>query len=426
MNITTPAFQKLTEIPVIRTLTAFAQENGVQLYLVGGCVRDLLLDRPTADFDFTLASDAIQFAKTFADSLGGTCIPLEEHPPTARVVLKKPSISLDFSQFRAASLTEDLQLRDLTINAMAVELKPASASQTFCLIDPCDGINDLDARRLQFLSEQVLLDDPLRLIRIYRFAAQLDFEITPDSVNLVQKYRQLLPRVSAERIRDELIKILNVQHATPYLQRMSTDGLLAHTVPTVTQTPMLWKPLETFEKSAIPAPLRFYQNEIDIYLNGTLGTETHRRAFIKLSLLLQGKLRDIGNQLRLSRKAVQFMKCLGSTHPLLTETQLTQKQINQFLRTAATEWWGGLLFSAALHPMDAAALRAVADTYYRHVLPTLKQGQLITGKELIQRFALKEGKQIGTLLKQIEERQFNGEIRTRAEALATAEALIRQ
>ena len=76
--------------------------------------------------------------------------------------------------------------------------------------------------------------------------------------------------------------------------------------------------------------------------------------------------------------------------------------------------------------MDAAGLRTVADTYYRHMLPTLKQGQLITGKELIQTLALKEGKQIGMLLKQIEERQFNGEIRTRAEALAAVEALIRQ
>lgn len=426
MNTTIPTFQKLIEIPIIRALTAFAQQNGVQLYLVGGCVRDLLLDRPTADFDFTLASDAMQFAKTFADSLGGTCIPLEEHPPTARVVLKKPSISLDFSQFRAASLTEDLRLRDLTINAMAVELKPTSASQASLLIDPCDGINDLDARRLQFPSEQVLLDDPLRLMRIYRFAAQLDFEITQDSITLVKKYRQLLTNVSAERIRDELIKILNVQQATPYLQKMATEGLLAQAIPTVAQTPILWEPLETFEKSAIPAPLRFYQNEIDSYLRGTLGAETHRRVFIKLSLLLHGKLRDIGRQLRLSRKAVQFMKCLVSTHSLLTETQLTQKQIIQFLKTAATEWWGGLLFSAALHPMDAAALRTVADTYYRHVLPTLKQGQLITGKELIQTLALKEGKQIGILLKQIEERQFNGEIRTRTEALAAVEALLRQ
>ena len=426
MNTTIPTFQNLTEIPVIRALTTFAQQNAVQLYLVGGCVRDLLLDRPTSDFDFTLASDAIQFAKTFADSLGGTCIPLEEHPPTARVVLKKPSINLDFSQFRAASLTEDLCLRDLTINAMALELKPTSASQALRLIDPCDGINDLDARRLQFPSEQVLRDDPLRLIRIYRFAAQLNFEITPNSITLVKKYRQLLPNVSAERIRDELIKILNVQHATPYLQKMATAGLLAHAIPTVAQTPILWEPLETFEKTPIPAPLRFYQNEIDIYLRDTLGAETHRRTFIKLSLLLHGKLRDIGRQLRLSRKAVQFMKCLVSTHSLLTETQLTQKRIIQFLRTAATEWWGGLLFSAALHPMDAAGLRTVADTYYRHMLPTLKQGQLITGKELIQTLALKEGKQIGMLLKQIEERQFNGEIRTRAEALAAVEALIRQ
>ena len=112
-----------TLIPCLAQLQKFAQTRGVELYLVGGSVRDLLLNRPTADLDFALATDAIPFAKAFAAHVGGAFVGLDERPPTARVVLKKQDISMDFAQFRAASLSDDLQRRDLTINAMAVPLE---------------------------------------------------------------------------------------------------------------------------------------------------------------------------------------------------------------------------------------------------------------------------------------------------------------
>ena len=426
MKTTTFTLQVLRSNSVLQALGTFAKARGVQLYLVGGSVRDLLLNRPIVDFDFALASDAIQFAKTFADSLGTTCIVLEEHPPTARVIVKTSRMSLDFAQFRAASLIDDLCLRDLTINAMAISLESVLVAPLLHVIDPCDGKNALETRRLQFPSEQVVLDDPLRLMRIYRFAAQLDFEMTPNAINLVQKYQHLLPHVSAERLRDELIKILSVEKARPYLQKMYERGLLAHVMPSVGQGPVSWQPLETFEDTPIPAPIRLYQTEINGYISGELGSEVNRRSLIKLCLCLQGSLADVGKQLRLSRKGVQFMKCLVWGHQQLTNKQLTQKQIIRFLRTTASDWWGALLFSTAMHPIDAAMLIQIADTYYRHVLPILKQGKLITGEDLIRTFNMKEGKEIGMLLRQIEERQFDGEIGTREEALAAVEALIRQ
>lgn len=377
------------------------------------------------DFDFAMASDTIEFAKTFADNLGATCIALEEQPPTARVIVRTPRVSMDFAQFRAASLIEDLRLRDLTINAMAISLESVLTSIPFHLIDPCGGKNALEARQLQFPSEQVVLEDPLRLMRIYRFAAQLNFEISVNAIGLVQKYQHLLPQVSEERVRDELMKILNVEKASAYLQKMSEVELLAHVIPSVGQASIPWQPLDTFEDTPIPAPLRPYQTEFDAYLSEELGLEINRRSLIKLCLLLQGSLGDVGKRLRLSRRVVQFMKCLVEGHQQLTRKQLTQKQIIHFLRTTSSDWWGVLLFSTARHPMDEAILRQIADTYYRHVLPILKQGKLITGEDLIRTFNMKEGKEIGILLKQIEARQFDGEISTNEEALAAVAALIR-
>ena len=499
-----------TLIPRLANLQKFAKKRGVELYLVGGSVRDLLLNRPTADLDFALAADAIQFAKAFAAHIGGTFVGLDEQPPTARVVLKRQNISMDFAQFRAKSLSEDLGLRDLTINAIAAPLEailrdarsqttpspvknvargpvsrePANANQNVArgpvprelsvLIDPCGGIADLTARQLRFPSEQVIYDDALRLIRIYRFAAQLNFEISHDSLACIQKHHILLPRVSPERIRDELMKILKVEKASPYLQEMWKVGLLTQIIPIASEdqlgpTPAArgpvprqpastlvergpvprqpsptfvgrgpvprqpaptsvgrgpvprqpWNALDTFESTTHAHP------DCDAYLKTELGWEVNRRSLIKLCLLLQGELGDAAKRLKLSRKATQFLKCIAAEHCLLATEQLSHRKIIRFLRRTASDWLGALLFAAALHGISDARITQIVDTYYQHFLPIQKQGRLITGKDLIQRFNLKTGREIGRLLKEIEERQFEGEIRTREEAFAAVERLIR-
>ena len=497
-----------TLTPRLATLQKFAKKRGVELYLVGGSVRDLLLNRTTADLDFALAADAIQFAKAFAAHIGGTFVGLDEQPPTARVVLKRHNISMDFAQFRAKSLSEDLGLRDLTINAIAAPLEAIlrdARSQTTAntvknvargpvprepavLIDPCGGIADLTARQLRFPSEQVIYDDALRLIRIYRFAAQLNFEISPDSLACIQKHHTLLPRVSPERIRDELMKILKVEKASPYLQEMWKVGLLAQIIPIASESqlgptsaargpvprqpaPTLvgrgpvprqpaptpagrgpvprnpiptpvgrgpvprqpaptfvgrgpvprqpWSALDTFESTPHAYP------DCDAYLKTELGWEVNRRSLIKLCLLLQGELGDAAKRLKLSRKATQFLKCIAAEHCLLATEQLSHREIIRFLRRTASDWLGALLFAAALHGISDARITQIVNTYYQHFLPIQKQGRLITGEDLIQRFNLKTGREIGRLLKEIEERQFDGEIRTREEAFAAVERLLR-
>ena len=442
MNPTTQTLQELFGNQTLQALGNFASARGVQLYLVGGSVRDMLLKRQTTDIDFALASNAIQFAKAFAASIRATCIVLEENPSTARVIVKPHEtlqtpclISMDFVQFRAASLTEDLRLRDLTINAMAIAFENVEAvtnsaceQNSFHVIDPCDGMKDLETGLLRFPSEQVVRADPVRLLRIYRFAAQLDFKISENAIDLVTKHRSLLSNVASERCRDELVKIFNVKKAHPYLQQMETVGLLTQVLPSIKTTCKLWRSLETFEENPIPIGLHVHRSEINDYLREKLGAEINRRSLIKLSLLLGDNLSGVGAHLRLSRKATQFMKrLLSGSKALKNENrQLTQKLIIRFLRTYVSDWWGVLLYAAASHPIDPTLLEQIANTYYEHILPIHKQGRLITGDDLIKNFNLKEGKQIGTLLKEIEERQFDGEIRTREEALDAVAALIAQ
>ena len=341
----------------MQVLDAFAKSQGVRLYLVGGSVRDLLLKRQTTDFDFALASDAIHFAKTFAAHIKATCVLLEENPATARVIVKQdnlshPSVlSMDFVQFRAASLTDDLRVRDLTINAMAIAFKNVNShtkhvhtSDVHPIIDPCDGMKDLEAGLLRFPSEQVILADPIRLLRIYRFAAQLGFEISTDAIALVRKHKELLPNVAGERCRDELMKVLDVEKAHPYLQQMDSVGLLAQVLSVVSQQgDVLWRSLETFEETPIPIPLRAYAEEINYYLEEELGEGVSRRSLIKLGLLLGDNLGDIGERLRLSRKATQFIEGIISKYEQFLKgvnQQLTRAQIICFLRAVASRLVG--------------------------------------------------------------------------------------
>jgi tRNA nucleotidyltransferase/poly(A) polymerase len=287
-------------------------------------------------------------------------------------------------------------------------------------------MKDLEIGLLRFPSKQVVVADPVRLLRIYRFAAQLSFDISQNAIDLVTAYRSMLSDVAAERCRDELMKIFYVKKAYPYLQQMDATGLLTQVVPTVKETRRAWASLQTFEESPIPLTLHAYRKEINRYLQEELSVDTNRRSLIKLSLLLGGNLGGIGEHLRFSRKAMQFMERIISGSQTLKNIirELTQKQINRFLRTYMSDWWGILLYFAAAYPIDLATLKRIADTYYGHILPICKQGRLITGDDLIQEFHLKEGEQIGDLLKEVEDRQFDGEIRTREEAFAAVAALI--
>ena len=286
---------------------------------------------------------------------------------------------------------------------------------------------------LRFPSKRVVIADPIRLLRIYRFAAQLDFEISREAIDLVIRSRSLLSTVAAERCRDELMKIFHVERAHRYLQQMEVSGLLTQVVPTLKETPRVLTSLQTFEENPIPTSLQCYRPEIERYLQGRVEIEIERRSLIKLSLLLETPYAEtpyagIGKHLRFSRKAVRFMRNLfsGSQELRRIVQQLTQQRINRFLRAYASEWWGVLLYAAAADAIDSAVLKRIADTYYEHILPIYKQGRLVTGDDLIQKFHLKEGKRIGELLSEIEDRQFDGEIRTREEAFAAVAALIQK
>ncbi len=443
-----PLRQNLPQSQLIRQLHAFAEKRGIQLYLVGGSVRDLLLNRPIADLDLALAGDAITFAKAFAAKIGEAFVKLEEQPPTARIVIRETQLTLDFAGFRAETLEGDLRLRDLTINAMVLDLSSFLTKPMVNLINPCNGFADLKARTLRFPSEGVVIDDPLRLLRVYRFAAQLRFEIPEATINLIRRHKNRLPQVSSERIRDELTKILNVKNATAYLRRMDETRILSQIIPEIEEIRGLYQnaldhsliALEMFESELIPDTLESYQPHIEAYLREELVSDLCRQQILKLALLLhEGGIEmavRITNRLRLGRKATRLMRCLLQNNLYLmglidTDGQIERQAMTRFLRKAGDDWLGGLLLSYAnlrasqgnIHQTDAL-IKQIANLYYHEIGPIMERGRLITGDDILRTFGVAPGIKIGRILQHIEDLQFEGKIGTPEEALEAARTFL--
>ncbi len=198
------------------------------LYLVGGTVRDSLLGRATHDLDFAVPSGAIKLARRIADKLPGAFFPLDDETDTARIVIQREDGArdmLDFAGFRGADLEADLRGRDFSINAMAIDVRSGEA------IDPLGGAQDLREKRIRACSETSLSDDPLRILRAVRQAAAFGFTIQPETRKLMKAAIPLLAKVSPERQRDELFKILEGPRPDASIRTLELLGVLPALLP---------------------------------------------------------------------------------------------------------------------------------------------------------------------------------------------------
>ncbi len=197
------------------------QELPENAYLVGGAVRDALLNRQKdyIDLDFVVPEKAIEIAQTIAHQYKAGFVVLDAVRQIARVVF--PQGTLDFAQQEGESLEIDLKRRDFTVNALAYNL------HTQEIFDPLGGLKDLGCQSLRMISPENLQDDPLRLLRAYRQAAQLDFEIEPHTRATIRSLAPLLRLVAAERVQSELNYLLLNSRGNKWLKSAWEDGLLS-------------------------------------------------------------------------------------------------------------------------------------------------------------------------------------------------------
>jgi putative nucleotidyltransferase with HDIG domain len=199
---------------------------GEHAWLVGGALRDRALGRATADVDVVVDGDAAAAARAVARAAGGAaCFALSQEFGAWRVVARDHSWQVDVEPLRAGSLAADLALRDFTVNAVA---EPIGGGEP---IDPLGGLADLAARRLRMTAPRAFADDPLRVLRLARVAAELQLQPEAETLASARSHASALRGCSGERVFIELSRILAAPAAVRGLELMREIGAMATVLP---------------------------------------------------------------------------------------------------------------------------------------------------------------------------------------------------
>ena len=232
--------------PVLFAIGAIADEAALDAYVVGGYVRDELLDRAQhrKDIDITVIGDGVGFARVVAGQFDGTKLAVYEQFRTAGLRIGDKVIEFVGARkesYRAASrkpiteegsLEDDLARRDFTVNALAVSLNQVSFGR---LVDLFGGVKDLERKILRTPLEpkQTFSDDPLRMMRAARFAAQLEFDIDRETLAAMRDMADRITIISQERISDEFVKIMAAPRPSIGLRVLHDTGILRYIFPEV-------------------------------------------------------------------------------------------------------------------------------------------------------------------------------------------------
>jgi tRNA nucleotidyltransferase/poly(A) polymerase len=209
--------------PPILDSVRLALPEVTTIYLVGGAVRDVLLGRPVHDLDFVLERDAIKIARRVANTLKSDFYPLDTERDTGRVIVTNEDgtrTPMDFAAYRGPDLEADILGRDFTLNAIAINLK----DQT--IHDPLGGAMDLKEKRLRACSPSAFKDDPVRILRGVRLAANFGFHILPETRQAMKDAAGLVGLISPERMRDELFRLLDGLQPATCLRALDLLGAL--------------------------------------------------------------------------------------------------------------------------------------------------------------------------------------------------------
>ena len=221
---------RLAADPLVKTAREALAGEADELWIVGGTVRDALLGRPLRDLDLTVRGDSQRVARKLARAVGGPVFPLSEAFGAWRAMDPDRTWTCDVTEMHGEGIDADLARRDFTVNAIAVPLAGGEPH------DPQGGLQDLENKALRVIGgptveESAYADDPLRPLRLARFAAELDLHPTPDTRHLTQQAAPLVRNAAAERVFQELRRIVSADRVIDGLALSDELGLTAVVLP---------------------------------------------------------------------------------------------------------------------------------------------------------------------------------------------------
>jgi len=443
-----------------------------QPWLVGGTVRDLLMERPLLDVDLVIPGDAERAARDLARAAGAHVFALSERFGAWRVIAADRAWQADVTPLRGGSIEVDLGLRDFTINAMALPLDSGAP-----LIDPLSGRSDLEARVLRVTAEGAYRDDPLRTLRMARFACELEFEVEPGTRTLAAEGVSAIGTVAPERSFHELRRLIIADGVMRGLELMDEVGLVAALLPElealkdVGQNPYhhldVWghtlavlEALLELERDPEPvfgelsgaierelAPpladdltrgqaLRLGALLHDVGKPGTRRVADERILFIGHDQLGADMSREFCRRFHTSVSLADFLAAIARHHLrlgfLVHERPLSRRDVYRYLRACEpVEVEVTLLSVADRLATRGERTREEAVQWHLELARELASEALewrshggpvppVRGDELMRELGLEPGPRVGQLLEQLREETFVGEVRTREQALEWA------
>lgn len=200
-----------------------------KVYMVGGMVRDILMNRPVHDIDLSYCGNVRDYAKRVADFLEASFFMLNQKFQTARIIYKSLAGEkrwIDIVATRENNILVDLAYRDFTVNAIAIDLRDRTK-----MIDPLKGAMDLKRNILQICSKSSLENDPIRILRAIRLAVQFKWKISSQTLDAIKNSASMLMSVSSERKRDELFRIFDLPNADTAIRLLLHFKLLEYCIP---------------------------------------------------------------------------------------------------------------------------------------------------------------------------------------------------
>jgi poly(A) polymerase len=459
-----------TEITALIGHVAQLVPEGTAAYIVGGTVRDILMGRSPADLDLAVGCGTGAFARSCADTLGGSAFAMDEARGVYRVALRHGAVShLDVSPL-AGTVKDDLAARDFTINAMALDMAGGNGGGIE-IIDPFGGQDDISAGVIRVLGRQAFVSDPLRLLRAFRLSGELGFHVEEATLAYITELAPLIDKVSCERVRDELYLILGGKGSADVFRGMEDAGLLGRIIPETVpmaglvqggphEFGLLEHSLRAMEhaEAVMDDTVRYFGSDaksIDEYLDTNADGAFGMRGLVKLCALLHdaGKpatmklvegrprffghadagakmLENIGARLRMSERAVRTLSLVASLHmrPLgLSQETPTKRAVHRLVRDAGDALPALLIVALAdalatregqfEQATDVEGMVRRAAGYYFGEHAEARANPLITGRDLIGEFGLEPGPLIGRILRDVEEKRAEGALNSREGAL---------
>jgi tRNA nucleotidyltransferase/poly(A) polymerase len=401
------------QLQALNQMQQEAQELSLNLYLVGGAVRDLMTGSPIRDLDFVVEGNPLRLAKR-VESRGVRRLAVDPERRTAEMILADGvSLSLEMArtefyqapgkpaQVSPAPILEDLRRRDFSTNAMGISLTPGSRG---LLLDPTNGLGDIENRELRVLNNYSFVHDPLRLLRLVRFTARLGFRPEPRTKELFETalergYQDAIP---PEALGRELSQIAREANAVAVLKALAEHDLLAVVHPFLQKRKPDYDGLAKLQKYCQQAAGAGYRlDPVNLALHYIL-----RRLKPRLTKQLLGKVglktAEVKQMLALEMEARRWLKLLG-------RRTLSPRQVYQLLDPVPVEM---LVFVLA----EYSDKKKVQAKIYNFLFKYRPLRQRLPVREL-QLMGVQPGAKFDQILEKYFEAQLDGKLRSRPQQL---------